>query len=104
MIEQIIAVLLQQARPAIFRGNLAWLVVWRHRPLVRHLEEQQIRQLFDVVAVAHPVVAKDVAVVPEFLNDLRGLAHPLNSLQLLRPLVTQPGPRQAYKVLQFCLQ
>ena len=46
-----------------------------------HLEEQQIRQLLDIVAVAHPaclcvarrqVVAEDVAVVPEFLNDGRG--------------------------------
>ena len=39
------------------------------QPFVRHLEKQQVRQLLDVVAIAHPVVAEDVAVVPEFLND-----------------------------------
>jgi len=37
------------------------------------LEEQQIRQLLDVVAVAHPVVAEDVTIVPEFWNNLLGM-------------------------------
>src|SRR3989338_6882938 len=46
----------------------------RPRALVGHLEEQQVCQLFDVVTVAHPVVAQDVAVVPEFLDD-RGWTH-----------------------------
>jgi hypothetical protein len=73
VIEQVVAVLLQQTRPAVFWRNLAGLVVRRLRPLVGHLEKQQIRQLFDVVAVAHPVVTEDVAVVPEFLDDLRRL-------------------------------
>ena len=41
------------------------------RPLVGHLEKQQVRQLLDIVAVAHAVVAEDVAVVPELLNDSR---------------------------------
>ena len=41
------------------------------QPFARHLEEEQIRQLLDVVAVAHPIVAEDVAVVPELLNDRR---------------------------------
>ena len=49
---------------------MAGLVVWRLGALVGHLEEQQIGQLLDVVAVAHPVVAEDIAVVPEFLDDL----------------------------------
>ena len=31
---------------------------------------KKVRQLLDVVAVAHAVVAEGVAVVPEFLNDL----------------------------------
>ena len=30
---------------------------------------KKVRQLLNVVAVAHAVVAEDVAVVPEFLND-----------------------------------
>ena len=61
----------QAPRPIVIFGNLAGLVVGRLRALVGHLEEQQIRQLFDIVAVAHPVVAQDVAVVPEFLDNVR---------------------------------
>jgi hypothetical protein len=52
---------------------------WRLRALVGHLEEQQIRQLFDVAAIAHPVVAQDVAVVPELWDDLRGGRHSASS-------------------------
>jgi hypothetical protein len=37
---------------------------------VRHFEEQQISQLLDVVAIRKTIVTKDVAVVPEPLNDL----------------------------------
>ena len=37
--------------------------------LVVHLEEEQVGELFDVVAVRHAVVAQDVAVVPEALDD-----------------------------------
>jgi hypothetical protein len=34
-------------------------------------EEEQICELLDVIAVAHPVVTEDIAVDPEFLDDLR---------------------------------
>jgi hypothetical protein len=37
--------------------------------LVVHLEEEQVGELLDVVAVGHAVVAQDVAVVPEALDD-----------------------------------
>jgi len=37
---------------------------------VGHLEEQQVGELLDVVAIREPVVAEDVAVVSELLNDL----------------------------------
>jgi hypothetical protein len=37
-------------------------------PLVRYLEKQQIRQLLDVVTIAHAVVVEDVAVVPKFFG------------------------------------
>ena len=40
----------------------------------RNFENRQIRQLLDVVAVAHPVVAEDVAVVAELLDDA-GASH-----------------------------
>ncbi len=37
--------------------------------LLVHLEEQQVGELLDVVAVGHAVVAQDVAVVPQALDD-----------------------------------
>jgi hypothetical protein len=37
--------------------------------LVGHLEEQQVSELLDVIAIRHAVVAEDVAVVPELLDD-----------------------------------
>ena len=37
--------------------------------LVRHFEKEQIGELLDIIAVAHPIVAKNVTVVPEFLDD-----------------------------------
>ena len=49
------------------------LVERRPALLIRHLEKKQKRELLDIVAVRQPVVAQDVAVVPEFLNELRGL-------------------------------
>jgi len=41
--------------------------------LVPSLERESTHQLLDVVAVADPVVPKDVAVVPEALNDARSV-------------------------------
>ena len=38
--------------------------------LVGHLEEQQIRELFDVVPVVNTVVAQRMAEAPEFLDDV----------------------------------
>ena len=37
--------------------------------LVGHLEVQQVGELIDVVAIAHAVVAEDVAVVPELPDE-----------------------------------
>jgi hypothetical protein len=39
---------------------------------VGHPQEQEQRQLLDVIPVVDCVVAQGVAVVPEFLNDLLG--------------------------------
>ena len=44
---------------------------WARRRARRHLDEQQIRQLLDVVTIRHAVVAQHIAVVPEFLDDGR---------------------------------
>jgi hypothetical protein len=39
VVEQVVAVPFEQAGPTVLVGNLARLVVWRLRPLVRHLEK-----------------------------------------------------------------
>ena len=59
-------------------GNRRRLVERRPALLVRDLKEKQKRQLLgacaepcrSIVAIRQPVIAKDVAVVPEFLNEL----------------------------------
>jgi len=38
-----------------------------------HLEKRQVGELLDIVAIAHAVVAEDVAVVPEFLDEGTGV-------------------------------
>ena len=43
--------------------------------LISHLEEEQERELLDVVLVRQTIIAKDVAVVPEFLDDRRTVTH-----------------------------
>ena len=47
-----------------------------------HLEEEQIGELLDVIAVAHPVIAEDVTVVPEFLDDVLRI-HESSSVQVI---------------------
>ena len=59
----------QQRRPVKAPGNLAGLVPGRLAALIGHLEEQQVGELLDLVAIAHAVVAQHVAVVPELLDD-----------------------------------
>ena len=70
---QLVAVLGEQAGPVEAFGNGRPFVEWRPALLVRHLEKQQKRQLLDVIAIRQPVIAQDVAVVPEFLDELGGL-------------------------------
>src|SRR3989338_6197107 len=78
VIEQLIPVSFDETCPTIFfRDDAGWLVCAevRHirclRPLVGHLEKQQVRQLLDVIVIAHPIVPEDVTVIPELLDDLR---------------------------------
>ena len=56
-------------------GTIDGRVERRLRLLVRHLQEQQVGELLDVVAVRQPVVAQDVAVVPEPLDEAVLRAH-----------------------------
>ncbi len=69
VIEKLVAVTLDEALPAVLVQDDAFLVVRLLRALVRHFEEEQIGELLDIIAVTHPVVAEDVTVVPEFLDD-----------------------------------
>ena len=71
MVEQLVAVPLDEIRPIVLLGHRTSLVVGRPGALVGHLEEQQISELLDVITVRHAVVAQDVAVVPEFLDDVK---------------------------------
>ena len=65
----VVAIFLEQTGPTVLIRNLAGQIVRGLRPLVRHLEEQQIRQLLDIVAIAYTVVAEDIAVIPELFDD-----------------------------------
>src|SRR5882724_1364166 len=61
-----------EAVPAQVFGDDGGLAVRRFGLLVRHFQEEQERELFDVVAVGEAVVAEKIAVVPEFLDDSVG--------------------------------
>ena len=66
-------------------GTIGRPIERRLRLLVRHLQEEQEGELLDVVAVGEAVVAEDVAVVPELLDDLvGGIAHAVTSWGTVR--------------------
>ena len=69
VVEQLVAVFLHQAGPVIASEHRAGLAIGWPAALISHLQKQQIGELLDIVAVAHAVVAQDVAVIPEFLDD-----------------------------------
>ena len=69
VVKQLVAVFGQQRGPGIGCGHDAGLVVRRLRAFIGHLQEQQVRQLLHIVAIAHAVVAQHVAVVPELLDE-----------------------------------
>ena len=64
-----VAIFVNETLPIQPGGDDGRLSEWRFGLLVRHFEEQQIGQLFHVIAVADAVVAEDVTVIPEFLYD-----------------------------------
>ena len=72
---EFIAFQLQQIRPAITFRNQRRLIERRLRLFIGHLQKEQKRQLLDVIAVRQPVVAQDVAVIPEFLNKGGGVGY-----------------------------
>lgn len=78
---KVVAIELHQHVPAKALRNRRHPVERRPALLIRHLEEKQIRQLLDVIAIRQPVIPQDVAVVPELLNNLRG-GHDLSNCPL----------------------
>ena len=72
---QFIALQLQQRIPSESFGNRRCLIERRLRLLVRHFQEEQKRKLLYVGAVRQTVIAKDVAIVPEFLNEGVRIGH-----------------------------
>src|SRR6185312_11842602 len=58
-----------------------WSIERRLHLLIGHLQEQQKRQLLDVVLVGQPVVTQDVAIVPELANDGGRVAHTVTLLR-----------------------
>jgi hypothetical protein len=54
----------RQLRPRAAFGQL-------NAAFIRHLDEQQIGDLLDVVAVIDSIVTEHVAETPELLNDVR---------------------------------
>jgi len=69
MVLKLRAVLFEETFPVKFTWDRRWFVEGRAGLLVVHFEEKEIRELFDVIAVTDAVVPKDVAVVPEPLDD-----------------------------------
>ncbi len=53
-------------------GHGRRLLERRLRLLIGHFQKKQKRQLLDVIAVRQTVIAEDVAVVPEFGDQLMG--------------------------------
>jgi hypothetical protein len=68
-----VAVQPQQALPVEIGGDGA--APAEQAGLVIHLEEEQVGELLQVVAVRNAVVAEDVAVVPDALDDGGGSGH-----------------------------
>jgi len=86
----------EEGGPVETGGDGGGLAPGRKGALVRHLEEQELGQLLDVVAVGETVVAEDVAGVPEFGDELLGVVggHEHPRLAVWRGVST---PRSTYE-------
>lgn len=60
---------------------------------VGELEEQQVGELFQVVAVTHAIVPQGVAEVPDFLDEGAAIHFdsPIGALTQVRPIARLPG-------------
>ena len=59
--------------PAILRWDRQFAIMRRLAVFVGHFQEQQVSKLFQIVAVAHAVVAEGIAERPDFGNDGGGI-------------------------------
>ena len=58
---------LEEARPVKPCGDAGRLIERRSGPLIRHLQENEVGELLDVVPVADAIVTEDITVVPDLL-------------------------------------
>ena len=73
---QLVSVAAEQAFPIVALWNARRLVIGWLRALVGHLEEEQVGQLLHVVAIGHAIIAQQVTVIPQALdNRLRCRTH-----------------------------
>ncbi len=73
---QIVAVAREQRRPGVLLRHDRRFVVRRQRALVGHLQEQQVRELLEIVAVGDAIVFEHITKVPELINQvLRQIFH-----------------------------
>jgi hypothetical protein len=64
------AIEFDEAGPVVVRGDGGLAVVGRAGALVVHFEEEEISELLDIVAVGDSVIAEEVAVVPDFVDEI----------------------------------
>ena len=64
------AVHFHEAGPVVIFGDGGLVVVGRTGALVVHFEEEEIGELLDVIAVGDPVIAKEIAVIPDFGDEI----------------------------------
>ena len=62
-------------------GGYAYVaVIGRTAVFIRHFQENQIRELLQIVAVAHPVIAQRGAETPDLGDNRCGYVHKVNTL------------------------
>src|SRR5207302_1928023 len=86
-----VAVGVCQAGPIEASRDDGLLAPRRARAFVRHLEEEKVGELLNVIAVREAIVAQDVAIVPQFLDDLLGLVTAAVSHELAASAGCQTG-------------
>ncbi len=61
------------------------------RVLIRHLQEDQVGELLQIVAIAHAVVAQGVAETPDFLDEGGGVHRAILGCRLMREKAFMPS-------------